>query len=374
VDLHKRLARTVKTKEGRDAAVSLLRRHYARAVAGTEWADLQRELRAQSQSINPDDDLSLYEVEGRAVGVVWTQDGAGHAWVWSCRGWYHAPALVNKAWLEGHPKAPRDFMVEFPGAHLEALEALAQQALGRVACNRLPVMTPPAAEIPDKDFIEAGYYVAKLCLRETSASLAEIASKIVDSLGVSLSRAAPYLAGWYNFAREELRIRYAGDSPARVEQIVQELVRRSLADAEQGLSDPFDRYLSALRQALAKFRRVKSEALARKVRFRLQRTRASGIFDRPSHRTMWDEYCLQVQHGPIELESAWAATVDPLVDYVVEQLPVAEAALLTLAQHWEYQDFSNTHADAICSESLGRVVKGALAELADEIGQDWVTG
>ena len=90
---------------------------------------------------------------------------------------------------------------------------------------------------------------------------------------------------------------------------------------------------------------------------------------------MWDEYCLQVQHGPPELEWSWSATINPLIDYEVEQLQVEEQILLTLAERWESDDFSNELDDETVSpEGTRRLVLAALAELADEQPQVWVTG
>jgi hypothetical protein len=77
-------------------------------------------------------------------------------------------------------------------------------------------------------------------------------------------------------------------------------------------------------------------ALARKVIFRLQRIEASGIYgDDDQHRTLWDEYCHEVQNGPYDmLEGAWRATVDPIFLNVIEAVPHQEAALLTVGAMW----------------------------------------
>lgn len=69
----------------------------------------------------------------------------------------------------------------------------------------------------------------------------------------------------------------------------------------------------------------------RKVRHHLRRMGPSGIFDGHDHRNLWNEYRLQVQAGPPDLESAWAATVEPVIDHLADRLPPEEATLLTLA-------------------------------------------
>jgi hypothetical protein len=73
-------------------------------------------------------------------------------------------------------------------------------------------------------------------------------------------------------------------------------------------------------------------ALARKVIFRLQRIKASGIYgDDYQHKTMWDEYCHEVQEGPHDLlQSAWDDTVDSIIESVIEAIPRHEAVLLTI--------------------------------------------
>src|SRR4051794_1514275 len=74
------------------------------------------------------------------------------------------------------------------------------------------------------------------------------------------------------------------------------------------------------------------ETLARRVIFRLQRIKATGIYgDDYQHRTLWDEYCHEVQEGPYEpLESAWEAAIDPILDSLIQKISPHEAVLLTI--------------------------------------------
>ena len=64
------------------------------------------------------------------------------------------------------------------------------------------------------------------------------------------------------------------------------------------------------------------EAYARKVIYRLQRIKASGIFgDDFNHKTGWDEYCYEVQQGPHTLlEQAWDHQIGTLLTGVTLNL------------------------------------------------------
>jgi hypothetical protein len=90
-------------------------------------------------------------------------------------------------------------------------------------------------------------------------------------------------------------------------------------------------------EAVLNFASTAYLALARKVVFRLQRLTASGIYgDDYQHKTIWDEFCREVQNGPYGLlESAWEATVDPILESITRNVPSEEAALLTIGAGWE---------------------------------------
>ena len=130
MDLHKRIANDVRSKKQRDAAQEFLRQLYSKAIEGTEWEQLRDELNAKSEPIDYEDPIELYEVEDRGVGVVWPDEGMGHAWVWR-DGWRPAPGLVNKSWLDGTRLSRGEFLRAFSSADLAALEVLADEALRR---------------------------------------------------------------------------------------------------------------------------------------------------------------------------------------------------------------------------------------------------
>lgn len=375
MDLHQQLRDSITDKKSRDAALAFLRRTYSGATQNTCWEDVIAEAQRKQgwHEINWKDPLELYEVEGRPVGVAYPPQGNGHAWVWT-GSWTYAPALAPKASIEGARSSPRVFLIEFPGADLVTLEATARAALGWEADDQRPLLTPPASEIPSRGLIEDGYALTKFIMSRRPAPFAEVAPKVVGGLGIPLLDALPFLEGWYNFASYELREPPGTDWPSQVQTTLRELAT-SATEKPSFERDHLNEFLWTLRKAVTKFALEKSRVLARKIRYRLRRAPPSGIFEGRDHRNLWDEYCLQVQHGPPQLESAWTASVEPLVDFVVEELPRREATLLTLAQRWEEDDFHNgLDSEEISPEGIRTLVLSALAELADERPQDWVTG
>lgn len=101
---------------------------------------------------------------------------------------------------------------------------------------------------------------------------------------------------------------------------------------------------------------------------------ASGIFDRQELATVWDEYCLQVHFGPPDLEMAWSATIDPLIDYEVAKLTDREAAALTAWRHRVEAGVGDRESDGFNPEMLRAAVLQELNELADQSELDWTTG
>ena len=96
------------------------------------------------------------------------------------------------------------------------------------------------------------------------------------------------------------------------------------------MSDDLD---SALWKAAWLFSDTRIQALARKVIHGLQRMPASGIFgDDYRFKSVWDEYCREVQEGPHPmLEAAFDQTVDPMIVWHIDQLDHSECQLLEIA-------------------------------------------
>lgn len=85
--------------------------------------------------------------------------------------------------------------------------------------------------------------------------------------------------------------------------------------------------------ALLSFAEDKYGSLARKMVARLQKIPASGVFsDDYQHKTLWDEFCHDIQYGPYDLlEGAWDITILPLANDIIHLIPNSEGRLLTMA-------------------------------------------
>jgi hypothetical protein len=109
------------------------------------------------------------------------------------------------------------------------------------------------------------------------------------------------------------------------------------------------------------------EALARKVIYKLQRLDASGIYGDYNYKTLWDEYCHEIQQGPHDsmLSNAWSATLRPILDEVIGSLSVEEKALLFFATD-RADDFDHeTERNApIDDDALAEQLLTTLAEMA----------
>ena len=97
------------------------------------------------------------------------------------------------------------------------------------------------------------------------------------------------------------------------------------------MSDKLD---SALWKAAWRFSDIRIQSLVRKVIHGLQRMPASGIFgDDYRFKSVWDEYCREVQEGPHPtLEAAFEHTVDPMIAWQIDQLDQSERQLLEIAR------------------------------------------
>ena len=85
-------------------------------------------------------------------------------------------------------------------------------------------------------------------------------------------------------------------------------------------------------RAVLDFASDRYSGLARQMVNRLQRIHASGNFEEHRHKTLWDEYCHEVQNGPHDcLEHAWQLTLIEIADHIIDRIPIPEAALLTIA-------------------------------------------
>ena len=108
-------------------------------------------------------------------------------------------------------------------------------------------------------------------------------------------------------------------------------------------------------------------AMARKVIHSLQRMPATGIYGDGDYdyRTLWDEYCHEIQFGPHGiLDWAWNTVIDPKAKYVIEKIPPTERPLLELAiAYWILE--AGDEADLMAGKSV--VLPVGDTELRDAI-------
>lgn len=369
MDIEKRIAADVRSRADRDRAMGFLQAAYTTAAKGTEWESLVDEATKQSARRGADR-LELYEVEGRGVGTVWPAYGMGHAWVWRANEWGYAPGLVNKSWLEGRSLSVEAFRTEFPDADLEWLTVLARGAI-KLDLDARPMLDGGDIET-DKDLIVAtGYFLTKHLMRRQPLPFIELAPKVAVGLNVDPRRVLPYVASWYSVAHMELGEPAGTDSPW--------MAFRMLPVFEASLSRPADwgleQFLVELAAAVDHWAVDRCRKIASVIKIDLSEAPPSGIFDRDDHTSQWDEFCLQVQLGPTELESAFDALVDPMIDHHVSELSKVDAVLITFWRRWAEDRFNDELSnDTDCPDDIRQGVVEALRELAHEVEQEWVTG
>ncbi len=112
------------------------------------------------------------------------------------------------------------------------------------------------------------------------------------------------------------------------------LDRRETAESGRQERDGNDEWIAALESthdAVCAYARKEFQVLTRKVIYRLQRIRASGIYgDDYIYKTLCDEYCHEVQEGSHDMPGlmglpsiagAWEMTLQPLLEDVIESVP-----------------------------------------------------
>lgn len=132
--------------------------------------------------------------------------------------------------------------------------------------------------------------------------------------------------------------------------------------------DVWTETLEAIRKAALDYGRVEFEALARRVAHRMRRIPATGIYSGDhGHKTLWDEYRYEVEHGPTALlEDAWSLTLTPFLSDAIDRVPDHAAMLLSVYAAWELdRDEDPAHAGVICREDMRDVLKRALDRQSD---------
>ena len=115
--------------------------------------------------------------------------------------------------------------------------------------------------------------------------------------------------------------------------------------------------------AVQEYARSTFASLARRTVFKPSRIPATGLFEDFRHKSLWDEYCHEVQEGPyLDLESSWDFTIGRVLDEVISAVPVHEQKLLTIGAKWslESEDFEGESEipidPGLMSEHLGQLV------------------
>jgi hypothetical protein len=119
-------------------------------------------------------------------------------------------------------------------------------------------------------------------------------------------------------------------------------------------------------RAVRRFARKQFASLARRVVAALQRAPASGIFgDDFQHKTLWDEYCHEVQNGPQDaLAYAWNNTLEPILEDKARLLQHEEAVLLSIGAAWELDEDEAHHCDCVDTALIHRNLKDVVSRLA----------
>ena len=101
--------------------------------------------------------------------------------------------------------------------------------------------------------------------------------------------------------------------------------------------DQWYKYLKEVHDAVMKYGEIEFQGLVRRVIYRLQQFPASGIYgDAYTYKTLWDEWCHEVQEGPHDLlEWAWDQTLPPFFKDVIDRVPAHTRELLSKYAQWE---------------------------------------
>ena len=127
--------------------------------------------------------------------------------------------------------------------------------------------------------------------------------------------------------------------------------------------EPFDALVAGVRA----FASAELPALTRKVVYRLQRIQAPGIYGGdPEYKTLWDEYCHELQHGPTSLlERAWDQTLNPILSDVVDHIPHHHAVLLSVFAVWDnLSDESPLQVGQVWRDGIRDLLLGQLERVA----------
>ena len=137
-----------------------------------------------------------------------------------------------------------------------------------------------------------------------------------------------------------------------------------------------DEELTTLRRAVVAFGDGRFLLMAGNVAKHLQEMDAVGHFEDFHYKTLWDEYCHEVQHGPFAdiVDWAWETLLAPLCRACVERIPDSEKALLFFSTN-EYESLTDDIVDVpIDDDALTQELLRRVHQLADERRIDRLDG
>lgn len=130
--------------------------------------------------------------------------------------------------------------------------------------------------------------------------------------------------------------------------------------------DEWHEYLDEAHDAVLKYGEVEFQGLVRRAIYRLQRFPASGFYGNDfTYKTLWDEWCHEVQNPNSLLEGMWDLTLFTFLRQVIDRVPLHARVLLAEYARWELsmesgQDPTN-FPDA---ESLMDLLRHRVSEVA----------
>jgi hypothetical protein len=120
-------------------------------------------------------------------------------------------------------------------------------------------------------------------------------------------------------------------------------------------------------KAIRNYSKTRFGELARDASVQLEQIEATGIFgDDYKHRTLWDEYCHEIQKGPHgPLKFAFDTTVVPIVQAIVEAIDNSEAVLLSIGARWHLDEDQATDREVVATpDQIRRNLEDAIETLA----------
>ena len=125
-------------------------------------------------------------------------------------------------------------------------------------------------------------------------------------------------------------------------------------------------------KAIRRFGEKKINELADRAIADLRKINAAGTYgDDYRHKTLWDEYCHEIQNGPTDmLERGWDDAVGSIREALIESIPSHEAVLLTIAAAWYMDAEDEVGGAGDCpahTDLIGRYLQREMAEKASHV-------